>query len=86
LNDESNQVSKQQVTELNWNQVNGDWSQLSRRLAEKWGRLTDDDLNAVAGKQGQFLAVLQLRYGYGAGRAEHELKKFIDGLSIQVPE
>ena len=66
---------------MNWNQIRGDWNQLSRRLMEKWVKLTKEDLAAVAGQRGQLLVVLQLRYGYGGERAERELNKFVDGLT-----
>ena len=66
---------------MTWNQIKGDWNQLSRRLMERWVRLTKEDLVAVAGQRGQLLAVLQLRYGYEGDRAERELNKFVDGLT-----
>ena len=66
---------------MNWNQIKGDWNQLSRRLMEKWAKLTKEDLAAVAGQRGQLLVVLQLRYGYQSDRAERELNQFVDGLT-----
>ena len=34
---------------MNWDQIKGDWHQLSRRLKEKWKKLTDADLKSIAG-------------------------------------
>jgi uncharacterized protein YjbJ (UPF0337 family) len=32
-------------------------------VKEKWGKLTDDDLNQIAGRREQFIGKLQERYG-----------------------
>jgi uncharacterized protein YjbJ (UPF0337 family) len=62
---------------MNWDQIKGDWKQLSRKLKEKWGKLTDDDLIRIDGKRPQLTGVLQQRYGYDKVRAETELDKFV---------
>ena len=66
---------------MNWDQIKGDWHQLSRRLKEKWKKLTDDDLSAIAGRRDQLEGVLQTRYGYDKQQAEIELDKFTTGLT-----
>jgi uncharacterized protein YjbJ (UPF0337 family) len=66
---------------MNWDQIKGDWNQLSRRLKEKWAKLTNEDLAGIAGRRGQLVTVLQDRYGYAKDRAETELTKFIDGMT-----
>ena len=66
---------------MNWDQIKGDWHQLSRRLKEKWKKLTDDDLSAIAGRRDQLEGVLQTRYGYDKQQARFELDKFATGLS-----
>ena len=55
---------------MNWDQIKGDWHQLSRRLKEKWKKLTDADLKSIAGRRDELEGVLQERYGYNkdAGR------------------
>ena len=66
---------------MNWDQIKGDWSQLSHRLKEKWAKLTKDDLTTIAGRRGQLVAVLQRHYGYEKEYAETELDKFTQGLT-----
>jgi uncharacterized protein YjbJ (UPF0337 family) len=66
---------------MNWDQIKGDWKQLSRKLKEKWGKLTDDDLIRVDGKRLQMAGVLQQRYGYDKERADKELDSFIHQLT-----
>ena len=69
------------MTAMNWDQIKGDWHQLSRRLKEKWKKLTDDDLSAIAGRRDQLEGVLQTRYGYDKQQAGIELDKFTTGLT-----
>ncbi len=35
---------------MNWDQIKGDWHQLSARLKEKWAKLTSEDLATIAGR------------------------------------
>jgi len=66
---------------MNWDQIKGDWSQLSRKLKEKWKKLSDADLKAIAGKRDELEGVLQDRYGYNKVQAGTELDKFTTALT-----
>jgi len=61
---------------MNWDQIKGDWKQLSGKVKEKWGKLTDDDLTVAAGRREQLLGILQRRYGYAKEKAEEQVEKF----------
>lgn len=61
---------------MNSDQMQGQWKQLKGVIREKWGKLTDDDLEQIAGKRDQFLGKLQERYGYTRQQAERELDDF----------
>jgi uncharacterized protein YjbJ (UPF0337 family) len=63
-------------TLMNTEQVAGNWKQLKGKVKEKWGKLTDDDLKVLEGKQEQLAGILEKRYGYAKERAEEETKKF----------
>ncbi len=65
---------------MTWDQINGDWQQLSARLKENWSRLTDQELAGIAGKREQLIRALHLRYGYPKQRAEIEIDRFIRQL------
>ena len=54
----------------------GNWMQFKGKVKEQWGKLTDDDLDVIAGKRDQLLGRLQERYGYARDRAEEELRDF----------
>lgn len=49
---------------MNWDQIEGKWKQLKGSAREKWGDLTNDDLEFVAGHRDRLVGRLQERYGY----------------------
>jgi uncharacterized protein YjbJ (UPF0337 family) len=70
---------------MNWDQIAGQWTQLKGKAREQWGKLTDDDLDVVAGNRDKLVGMLQERYGFAKERALESIDKFIDGLK-QPPE
>jgi uncharacterized protein YjbJ (UPF0337 family) len=61
---------------MNWDRVEGNWKQFKGKVKEKWGDLTDDDLNVIDGKKDQLAGKLQERYGYGKDKAQQEVDEF----------
>jgi uncharacterized protein YjbJ (UPF0337 family) len=62
---------------MNWDTIKGQWKQFSGKVKEKWGKLTDDDLTAINGRQDQLVGKLQERYGYTKEKAHQELNDFL---------
>ncbi|MCX6627379.1 MAG: CsbD family protein [Candidatus Solibacter sp.] len=48
---------------MNWDQIEGKWKQMKGGVKKQWGKLTDDDLEFMAGSMDQFVGRLQERYG-----------------------
>ena len=65
---------------MNWQQVEGKWDNFKGKVREKWGKLTDDDIDVIAGKRDQLLGRLKERYGYEKEQAEKELDSFLGNL------
>ena len=61
---------------MNWNQIQGDWKEFSGKVQERWGKLTDDEMTAIAGRRDQLIGYLQQRYGYAKECAEKEIDDF----------
>jgi uncharacterized protein YjbJ (UPF0337 family) len=38
---------------MDWNRVEGNWKQVKGKAKEQWGKLTDDDLDVIAGRRDQ---------------------------------
>ena len=48
---------------MNTDRLEGNWKQFKGKIKEKWGKLTDDDLDVIAGKTEQLVGRVQERYG-----------------------
>lgn len=66
---------------MNWDQMKGNWRVYKGRVKEKWGELTDDDLDRIDGKRDQLLGTLQNRYGRTKEAAEDEVRDFERNLA-----
>jgi uncharacterized protein YjbJ (UPF0337 family) len=44
---------------MDWNRVEGSWKQMKGKVKEQWGKLTDDDLDVIAGRQDQLEGKIQ---------------------------
>ncbi len=60
--------------------IKGNWAQITGKLKQKWGKLTDNELTVIAGEREQLVGVLQERYGYAKEIAEKEVNDFTNGL------
>jgi uncharacterized protein YjbJ (UPF0337 family) len=56
--------------------LEGQWSQVKRDVKTQWGKLTDKDLEQIAGQSEKLVGKLQERYGYHRDRAEREISDF----------
>lgn len=65
---------------MNWDRVEGNWTQFKGKIKEQWGKLTDDELDEIAGKRDQLVGKVQERYGYERDRAEKVVDNFIDKI------
>lgn len=61
---------------MNWNQVQGNWKQFTGKVKEKWGELTDDELDQIAGKRDVLVGQIQKKYGIAQEEAEKQVKDF----------
>jgi uncharacterized protein YjbJ (UPF0337 family) len=66
---------------MNWDRIEGKWKQSKGKFREKWGKLTDDDLDVIAGKRDQLVGRLQERYGIAKDEAEKQADAFVTALS-----
>jgi len=63
---------------MNKDVFEGKWKQIRGQAKSWWGRLTDDDLNKVAGKFEAFVGLLQEKYGYSHERAQEEIETHLN--------
>lgn len=64
--------------DMNWNQIEGNWTQFKGKAQEQWGKLTGDDLDVIAGNRDQLVGKLQERYGKAQEEAEREVDEWLE--------
>jgi uncharacterized protein YjbJ (UPF0337 family) len=65
---------------MNSDIIRGKWKQLNGRIKERWGNLTDDDLDVAEGHSEYLAGKLQERYGWTKEKAQDELRDFSNKL------
>jgi uncharacterized protein YjbJ (UPF0337 family) len=71
---------------MNWDQVEGKGKQYKGQAKEKWGKLTDDDLDVIDGKRQQLVGKIQERYGLARDAAEKQTDEFVKSLRAEDRE
>jgi len=61
---------------MNDDRMEGNWKQFKGKVKEQWGKLTDDDLDVIAGRRDQLTGKLQERHGLARDEAERQIKDF----------
>jgi uncharacterized protein YjbJ (UPF0337 family) len=62
----------------------GKWKQVRGEAKVWWGKLTDDDLDKVAGRFEMFIGLLQEKYGYSRAQAEREIEQHVSALDANL--
>ena len=57
---------------MNQDRIQGRWKQLKGKVKEQWGKLTDDDLDVIAGRRDQLLGRIQQRHGLARDEADRQ--------------
>ena len=65
---------------MDWDRIEGNWKQFKGRAKEKWGRLTDDDLDVINGRQEQLEGKIQERYGLAKDQAKQDVQAWFNSL------
>jgi uncharacterized protein YjbJ (UPF0337 family) len=61
---------------MNHDRLGGRWKQVKGKLKEEWGKLTDDDLDVIAGRRDQLLGRIQQRHGLAKEEARRQVESF----------
>jgi len=60
---------------MNWDRIQGNWLEFKGKLRERYGELTDDEIEAAKGSQEQLVGLIQRTYGKTKEDAERELDR-----------
>lgn len=58
---------------MNWDRIEGNWKQFKGNAKQQWGKLTDDELDVIAGRRETLAGKIQEAYGVTKDAAEQQL-------------
>ena len=61
---------------MNWDRIEGNWKQFKGTVRQQWGKLTDDQLDVIAGKRDLLLGRIQELYGISKDETEAQLTEW----------
>jgi uncharacterized protein YjbJ (UPF0337 family) len=67
------------ITIPNLDEIKGKWKQQVGAAKVAWGKLTEDELLQVHGRQEKLAGLVQERYGITRSEADTQVKRFFDG-------
>jgi uncharacterized protein YjbJ (UPF0337 family) len=61
---------------MDWDQIQGGWKQYRGQVKARWGQLTDDELDVIAGKRDKLIGKLEEKHGLSRDEAERQLDEW----------
>lgn len=61
---------------MNWDLIEGNWKEYKGEIKQHWSKLTDEQLELIAGKREHLAGKIQVMYGLGKDEAEHQLSNW----------
>ena len=62
---------------MNWDQIEGEWKQLTGSIKARWGDLTDDEITEIEGDREKLEGKLQEKYGRTKEQAQAEVDEWL---------
>ena len=67
---------------MSWDRIAGNWDQWKVRIRERWGRLSEDQLDVIGGRREQLTGRIEEIYGLSHEEAERQLRNWERNLAI----
>jgi uncharacterized protein YjbJ (UPF0337 family) len=61
---------------MNSDQFQGKWKQMKGSVKERWGKLTDDDVDVINGQSEQLVGKIQEKYGIAKEEAQRQVDEW----------
>jgi uncharacterized protein YjbJ (UPF0337 family) len=71
---------------MNTDQFSGKWKQMKGAAKQQWGKLTDDDLEVIAGQRDSLVGKLQERYGMVKEDAQKKADEWLKTYKQTEPQ
>jgi uncharacterized protein YjbJ (UPF0337 family) len=77
--------AKEKENKMNRDILEGHWKEIRGEIRQRWGELTDDELDQIAGHRDKLVGSLQKRYGYSRDEASRQLDDFLNDWERNRP-
>ena len=58
---------------MDWKRIEGNWKRFRSKVKDKWGKLSDDDLDVINGRRDRLEGKIQQRYGFATDHVSKEV-------------
>ena len=62
---------------MDWQQIEENWARFKQAIREKWSKLSEDDLEAIAGRRKRLEETLHKRYGFAPDHVRKEVDAWL---------
>jgi uncharacterized protein YjbJ (UPF0337 family) len=62
---------------MHWNTIEAMWRDARRRVQAKWDKLTDEDLELIAGRRDRLEIKIHQRYGFALNHVSKEVDDWV---------
>ena len=62
---------------MNSDHFHGKWKQMKGSIKERWGKLTDDDVDIINGQHDQLVGKIQEKYGIAKEEAQRQVEEWV---------
>jgi uncharacterized protein YjbJ (UPF0337 family) len=66
---------------MNSDQLSGKWKQIKGSVKERWGKLTDDDIDVINGQHDQLIGKIQEKYGIAREAAQKQVDEWQSSIA-----
>jgi uncharacterized protein YjbJ (UPF0337 family) len=66
--------------------IQGKWDQIRGDIKKNWAKLTDNDLDVIAGQRDKLEGLIQEKYGYSKAKVRREVNNYIEELDGTISD
>jgi uncharacterized protein YjbJ (UPF0337 family) len=70
---------------MDWHQIEQNWKEAKRKIKEKWGKLSDGDLDAIDGRRNRLEDRINKRYGFAEDHIRKEIDDWLRWQTLKSP-
>lgn len=63
-----------------WDKIAGNWKQFKGEIRRRWGKLTDSEIEQIAGEREKLAGKIQEQYGIAKEEADRQIDEWAEKL------